>query len=138
MTAGAIDQQTRLFDVEEADRMLPLVRSIVRGMIEDWETRREALGRLDALPPDRREDDREPARSLNTEIDALTEKLVEAAEELADLGVEFKGIEEGLVDFPARLDGELVYLCWKYGEDRVRWWHPVDAGYAGRRPLELD
>lgn len=138
MTAGAIDQQTRLFDVEEADRMLPLVRSIVRGMIEDWETRREALGRLDALPPDRRDDDREPARSLNAEIDALTEKLVEAAEELADLGVEFKGIEEGLVDFPARLDGELVYLCWKYGEDRVRWWHPVDAGYAGRRPLERD
>lgn len=138
MTAGAIDQQARLFDVEEADRMLPLVRSIVRGMIEDWETRREALGRLDALPPDRRDDDREPARSLNGEIDALTEKLVEAAEELADLGVEFKGIEEGLVDFPARLDGELVYLCWKYGEDRVRWWHPVDAGYAGRRPLERD
>ncbi len=138
MTASAIDQQTRLFDVEEADRMLPLVRSIVRGMIEDWETRREALGRLDALPPDRRDDDREPARSLNAEIDALTEKLIEAAEELADLGVEFKGIEEGLVDFPARLDGELVYLCWKYGEDRVRWWHPVDAGYAGRRPLERD
>lgn len=138
MTAGAIDQQARLFDVEEADRMLPLVRSIVRGMIEDWETRRNALGRLDALPSDRRDDDREPARSLNAEIDALTEKLVEAAEELSDLGVEFKGIEEGLVDFPARLDGELVYLCWKYGEDRVRWWHPVDAGYAGRRPLERD
>lgn len=138
MTASAIDQQTRLFDVEEADRMLPLVRSIVRGMIEDWETRREALGRLDALPPDRRDDDREPARSLNAEIETLTEKLIEAAEELADLGVEFKGIEEGLVDFPARLDGELVYLCWKYDEDRVRWWHPVDAGYAGRRPLERD
>lgn len=138
MTAGAIDQRTRLFDVEEADRMLPLVRSIVRGMIEDWETRREALERLETLPPDRRDGGREPARSLNVEVDALTEKLVEAAEELSDLGVEFKGIEEGLVDFPARLDGELVYLCWKYGEDRVRWWHPVDAGYAGRRPLERD
>ena len=138
MTAGALGQTTRLFDVEEADRMLPLVRSIVRGMIEDWETRRDALERLEALPPDRRDEDEEPARSLHAEIDALTEKLVEAAEELADLGVEFKGIEEGLVDFPARIDGELVYLCWKYGEDRVRWWHPVDAGYAGRRPLERD
>ena len=136
--AGALEQQTRLFDVEQADRMLPLVRSIVRGMIEDWETRRDTLERLEALPSRRRDPDTEPARTLHAEIDALTEKLVEAAEELADLGVEFKGIEEGLVDFPARLDGELVYLCWKYDEDRVRWWHPVDAGFAGRRPLERD
>lgn len=135
MTGSALDQRTRLFDVEEADRMLPLVRSIVRGMIEDWETRRDAIERLEALPPDRRHEAGQP---LHAEVDALTEKLVEAAEELADLGVEFKGIEEGLVDFPARRDGELVYLCWKYGEDRVAWWHPVDAGFAGRRPLERD
>lgn len=135
---SALDQQTRLFDVDEADRMLPLVRSIVRGMIEDWETRRRTIQRLDELPRARRDEDREPARALHAEVDALTEKLVEAAEELAALGVEFKGLEEGLVDFPARLDGELVYLCWKYGEDRVRWWHPIDAGFAGRRLLERD
>lgn len=135
---GALDQQTRLFDVEEADRMLPLVRSIVRGMMEDWEERRRVLDRLESLSPEGRDEVDEPARSLDAEVDTLTEKLVEAAEELAELGVEFKGIEEGLVDFPARMGDELVYLCWKFGEDRVRWWHPLDAGFAGRRPLDRD
>lgn len=133
--ASALGQETRLFDVAEADRMLPLVRSIVRGMQEDWEERGKVLERLESLPSSLR-DDEEPGRALHAEVDALTEKLVEAAEELADLGVEFKGIQEGLVDFPARLGGEIVYLCWKFGEDRIRWWHPLDAGYAGRRPLE--
>lgn len=134
---GALGQQTRIFDVEEADRILPLVRSIVRGMMEDWEERRRVLERLESLPDEGR-DDADPASTLHAEVDALTEKIVEAAEELAELGVEFKGIEEGLVDFPARMGDELVYLCWKHGEDRVRWWHPLDAGYAGRRPLDRD
>lgn len=134
---GALGQQTRIFDVEEADRILPLVRSIVRGMMEDWEERRRVLERLESLPDEGR-DAADPASTLHAEVDALTEKLVEAAEELAELGVEFKGIEEGLVDFPARMGDELVYLCWKHGEDRVRWWHPLDAGYAGRRPLDRD
>ena len=73
-----------------------------------------------------------------TEIDTLTEKLAEAAAELEDLGVEFKGIDLGLVDFPTMMDGELAYLCWSYGEDRIGFWHSPDGGYAGRRPLERD
>jgi hypothetical protein len=77
-------------------------------------------------------------RSLRTEIDTLTEKLAEAASELENLGVEFKGIDLGLVDFPTTIDGELAYLCWSYGEDRIAFWHPADGGYAGRRPLERD
>lgn len=136
--ASALGQQTRLFDLEEAERMLPLVRSIVRGMMEDWEERRRVLERLESISPDRGDGSEEPARSLHAEVDALTEKLVEAAEELAELGVEFKGIEEGLVDFPSRRGDELVYLCWKVDEDRIRWWHSLDAGYSGRRPLDRD
>jgi hypothetical protein len=132
--ASALGQQTRIFELDEAQRMLPLVRSIVKGMIDDHAERQRALERLDALG----EQD-PPARSrLAAEIDSLTEKLVEAANELQELGVEFKGIDLGLVDFPCRRDGELVYLCWRYGEERIGFWHPVDAGYAGRRPIEPD
>lgn len=132
--ASALGQQTRLFELDEAERMLPLVRSIVKGMIDDHAERQRLLERLDA-----RGDDDPPDRSrLSAEIDSLTEKLVEAADELQELGVEFKGIDLGLVDFPSRRDGELVYLCWRYGEDRIAYWHPVHAGYAGRRPIEPD
>jgi len=131
--ASALDQTLRLFDVEEAERMLPLVRTIVRGMMDDFAERRERLRELAAFRS--RGEDEEPVRH---EIDLLTEKLVEAAEELADLGIECKGVEQGLVDFPSERDGEVVYLCWRYGEERIEWWHPVEAGYAGRRPIERD
>lgn len=52
-----------------------------------------------------------------------------------DLGCELKGLDPGLVDFYAERDGELIYLCWREGEPRVSFWHPLAAGFAGRQPL---
>ena len=75
---------------------------------------------------------------VRPEIDALTDRLVEGARELERLGAEFKGVELGLVDFPTLRDGQLAYLCWQYGEDRIRFWHSVETGYAGRRLLVDD
>jgi hypothetical protein len=124
-----LEQEIRLFSRDEAERMLPLVRSIVRGMMEDHAERQALLDRLD--PGD------EVAR-VRPEIDALTDRLVEGARELERLGAEFKGVELGLVDFPTLRDGQLAYLCWQYGEDRIRFWHSVETGYAGRRPLVED
>ena len=49
-----------------------------------------------------------------------------------------KDLDEGLVDFPAMLDGHEIYLCWKLGEERIGYWHGVDEGFAGRKPLEED
>jgi len=56
----------------------------------------------------------------------------------AELGVEVKDLDEGLVDFPALRRGETVLLCWRLGEDDVGYWHTVQEGFAGRRPLPLD
>jgi hypothetical protein len=49
--------------------------------------------------------------------------------------VEIKDPYTGLVDFPCRQDNREVYLCWKLGEDKLDWWHEIDAGFAGRQPL---
>ena len=59
----------------------------------------------------------------------------EFVEELRQLGVEPKSGVEGLIDFPSMYEGRLVYLCWKLGEESVGYWHELDAGFAGRRPL---
>ena len=56
-------------------------------------------------------------------------------EELRELGAEPKGLAEGLVDFPAMIDGRIVYLCWKLGESKIRHWHEIDAGFSSRQPL---
>ena len=56
--------------------------------------------------------------------------------ELEQLGVECKSLDSGLFDFPCELDGRVVYLCWRTGERAVTHWHEVEAGFAGRQPLE--
>ncbi len=124
---------TRLFELQEAESMLPLLRSILKGMQDDHAEREALSARLEALEPG------DPQmRVIEREIEGLTQKLLEAVAEIEELGAEFKGIEQGLVDFPTVRDGEIVYLCWQYGEDRIGHWHTVDAGYAGRRPLDRD
>jgi hypothetical protein len=55
--------------------------------------------------------------------------------ELRQIGCELKGVEQGLIDFPALREGRVVYLCWQYDEPEVAFWHEVDAGFAGRQPL---
>jgi hypothetical protein len=74
--------------------------------------------------------------------DTLTEypddflQLMEIMQSLQEDGILIKGIEEGLADFPAiRQNGEEVFLCWKDGEEDIEFWHSLDAGYRGRRPL---
>ncbi|MBC7899656.1 MAG: DUF2203 domain-containing protein [Saprospiraceae bacterium] len=56
--------------------------------------------------------------------------------ELHELGVQLKDYSRGLIDFPSMMDGRVVLLCWQLGEDeRIEWWHELEAGFAGRQPL---
>jgi hypothetical protein len=54
---------------------------------------------------------------------------------LAERGILLRDAETGLVDFPAERDGRRVFLCWRLGEDEVRWFHEEQAGFSGRKPL---
>jgi hypothetical protein len=62
--------------------------------------------------------------------------LQSIVDRLAAEGVRVKDPKQGLIDFPARRAGRRVWLCWKLGESSVRHWHELDAGYAGRRPID--
>ena len=81
---------------------------------------------------------------IEMELNETRQELAKATAELnsliergRELGCEVKDIDQGLVDFRTERDGREVYLCWKLGEPDVRWWHELDTGFAGRRPLEL-
>jgi len=65
----------------------------------------------------------------------LVEELDAVVHEIQQTGVELKDLQLGLIDFPAELDGEMVYLCWQFGEPEVAFWHHPTTGFAGRRPL---
>lgn len=64
------------------------------------------------------------------------EKLDALVHRIQDTGVLIKDINIGLLDFPALRNGREVYLCWQYGEGDIAYWHEVDAGYAGRQPID--
>lgn len=74
-------------------------------------------------------------KALSRMVDDF-EKLDKLIHQILDTGVQIKDINIGLLDFSAMRDGHEVYLCWKYGEDDIAFWHEVDAGYAGRQPIE--
>jgi hypothetical protein len=64
------------------------------------------------------------------------ERLDSLIHQIQDMGVLLKDINTGLLDFPHLRDGREVYLCWQYGEEGIEFWHEIEAGYAGRQPLE--
>jgi len=129
-----------LFTVESANAMLPLVRAIVRDLVElarEVMERRHRLttimvGRTASSTPDPYSEELE---QIQADLDRNAERLRGYVEELRQLGVEPKSVAEGLVDFPSVIDGRLVYLCWRLGEPRVEYWHELDAGFQGRQPL---
>ena len=78
-----------------------------------------------------------PVQRLQARAVRIIGKLREILRDVAELGVEVKAAD-GLVDFRSKLHGRTVLLCWKYGEERVAFFHELDAGFAGRRPLPDD
>lgn len=128
----------KVFTVEEANRMLPLVRAIVRDIVElaqDLQQREERLERIRSGNKTRLGNaHQEELQQSQMELAKDAARLEEFHDELRKLGVELKGYD-GLIDFPSRMDGREVYLCWKLGEAEVAHWHELDAGYAGRQKL---
>jgi len=132
----------RLFTIEQANAMLPLVRAItgdLAALARDVMQRRHRLSVLTAGRDLKANDpyaDELAQMEAELERDAL--RLQEYVEELRELGVEPKGAIEGLVDFPCEMDGRLVYLCWRLGEPEVLYWHDLESGFGGRQPLTAD
>lgn len=127
---------TALFSVDSANQMLPLVRRIVQDIVGGYARWQERVHELDlatagahAGRPDAATD------ALQTEALRLAADIEHCQRELGRLGVEFKGYDMGLVDFPGEIDGRPVYFCWRLGEERVEHWHERDAGFGGRQPL---
>lgn len=122
--------------------MLPLVRAIAQDLASLSRDVVERHQRVEHLKADRAITSGDPydeeLEQIEEELAKDRHRLHEYVEELRQLGVEPKSGVEGLVDFPAVLDGRLVYLCWKLDEPEVLYWHTLDGGFAGRQPLTAE
>jgi hypothetical protein len=138
-----MNENPRLFTVDEANRVLPLVRPIVRDLLAVHAEWRQAVERFelaaaaDPVAPALDEPVESPdARAARLVAEAHASRIQALMTELAGLGCVFKGFEGGLVDFLSLRDDRPVYLCWKHGEDRVSHWHDIDGGFGGRHPID--
>ncbi len=122
----------RYFTLEQANATLKVVRPLVEQILairqaildkqpDVWPVLEKATGNGGG-----------PAASL---LAVDFDRLDSLVRQIQAMGVELKDINLGLLDFPALREGRLVYLCWKYGEDEIGFWHEVDAGFGGRQPL---
>jgi hypothetical protein len=129
-------QYPRLFTVNEANDLLPKLRLLIEQILENIRRLKSASEtvirreQLDAEAPnlmDRLREDGEVAK--------LIAQLQGWVDEINAHGCICKGVEQGLIDFPCMLGAEVVFLCWQLGEPNVGFWHRIDDGFAGRKPL---
>lgn len=130
-------KEWRLFTVAQADGVVGVIEPLLTRMTTAATGLVAAKGRHDELTEAMRANGHgDESLRLQAEIEALVGELHEVVGTLEEIGVEVKDFEQGIVDFPARHRGRFVMLCYRPGEGRIRFWHEVDDGYAGRQPVE--
>jgi hypothetical protein len=132
----------RHFTPDEANAALVDVRPLVEELVarraahlaaleREEELERKIKGNGGGIPP-------AELAAAAEDVEAIARQLARLVDRIAEHGAEVKDLDEGLIDFPALRGGETVLLCWQLGEDEIRYWHRVEDGFAGRRPLPLD
>ncbi|PWT77387.1 MAG: DUF2203 domain-containing protein [Chloroflexi bacterium] len=129
----------KLFTREEAEALLPKIEPLLQEIRELGReiAEHEAYLQVDQIklmsnghkPP-------ADTETLQNEVRILNHRIHANVEAILAMEVIVKDLAEGLVDFPSLLHGREVYLCWKLGEDGIHWWHEIEAGFAGRQPLD--
>ncbi|MFP5356418.1 MAG: DUF2203 domain-containing protein [Gemmatimonadota bacterium] len=126
-----------LFTVAEANALLPEIVPLLMEMRARKVELDAALAALETLTPAMRLNGHAAeARALEARIHDLSMELATGVDHLRDQGIEIKSIDHGLIDFPSVRGGRVVFLCWRLGEGpEIRYWHEIEAGFAGRRAL---
>jgi len=129
-------QYQRLFTVNEANELLPVLRPLVEQILDNIRRLKsvsESVIRRDQLDPEA--PDLMARLTQDSEITRLVEQVKQWVEAINGHGCMCKGVEQGLIDFPCVFGSEVVFLCWQLGEPNVIFWHRIEDGFAGRRPL---
>jgi hypothetical protein len=130
-----------VFTLEEVNAKIPALRAIVREQLSRRAAIQERLSTLGDLTDDIPEDfaaapgDSAAVRALKEELTKLVLEYRRAWQEVEAMGAVIKDPQTGLLDFYGRVDGKVVWLCWKFDEDEVAYYHALDEGFAGRKEI---
>ncbi|HYL37857.1 MAG TPA: DUF2203 domain-containing protein [Bryobacteraceae bacterium] len=131
----------RFFTLHQAEQLLPQVESAIRDAIalkaeyqeseSDWQGFQRRVMMLGGVQVDHG-----LLLELKNRRDSAVANLKEAIEKIQEFGCLVKDLDIGLIDFPTLLRGQEVYLCWKLGESAIQFWHGVQEGFRGRKPID--
>jgi len=133
----------RFFTLQQAEQLLPEVESAIRDAISlkseyqqaetEWQSFSHRITMLGGVLADHSQLSEQKNRR-----ESLAHGLQAALEKIHDYGCLVKDLDIGLIDFPTQFRGEEVYLCWKLGESGIRFWHGVQEGFRGRKPIDQE
>lgn len=131
----------KTFTFEEATTLLPILRALLKramegkSLIEDVEKELQDVKHKILLSGGLLIDIPEMARR-RAERDKALQDIKDALAEIDAIGVQVKDLDIGLLDFPCVVDDDIVLLCWKYGEEKIAFWHGLEEGFRGRKPID--
>jgi hypothetical protein len=131
----------KLFTLEEAQALVPVLESLLKRGIEAKQAAEQINDELQSLAQrisvtGGMHVDVARVGRRRTEMEAHIQRAKDALQEIDAIGVQVKDLDTGLLDFPCKVEDEVVLLCWKMGEARITHWHTMDSGFAGRQPLD--
>lgn len=131
----------KTFTLDEAQSLLPVLESLLKRAIEGRRAAQLVEAELNELPQriylsgGMRVNSAAVAKQ-RAEIDENLKRVEESIAEIDAIGVQVKDLDSGLLDFPCRINDQVVLLCWRMGERAIEHWHTVEAGFQGRQPVD--
>src|SRR5437660_852914 len=131
----------KTFTIEEAHRLLPVLKSLLqramegKQLIEQVEKEFQDLNHRILLSGGLFVDVPKVARR-RAERDKAVQNTKDAMAEVEAIGVQIKDLDIGLLDFPCVVDDQIILLCWKFGEEKIGFWHGLEEGFRGRKPID--
>jgi hypothetical protein len=136
---GALVLKT--FTIDEAQSLLPVLEALLKRAIEGKQAAEKVESDLSDVA--RRiyvsggmKVDAASVLKQRAELEDHLKRVRETITEIDEIGVQVKDIDSGLLDFPCRLDDQVVLLCWRMGETSIEHWHTMEAGFKGRQPVD--
>ena len=131
----------KTFTIDEAQSLLPVLESLLKRAIEGKQSAEEVqaglsdLARRIYLSGGMRVDVSQVGKQ-RAEVEAHLQRVRESIVEIDSIGVQVKDLETGLLDFPCRVDDQVVLLCWRLGEPTIEHWHTIETGFKDRQPVD--
>jgi len=122
------------FSVNDANKILPIV---IKKFNYAKKAKAEVMKMEQQLTSEMTPTSLEEYAIIKRKLNSSITKFYQSIEDLENTGVSLKGLDEGLLDFPAKRFDEEIWLCWKEGETEIKFWHEKDTGFMGRKPISV-